>query len=124
MLCGTPPCQPERPTCTSLRLEEGIHRIYGRLPNDKVDIWGLCVFLRGQHGCEADAVDNAQMYPRAIESVLESFYMDDGLTGVDSMEEVVHLQRQLHRQFSGVGFTLRKWKVNKRDFLGHVAQEL
>ena len=71
-----------------------------------------------------NALDNAHTYPQAIQSVLDSFYVDDGLTGADSIEEAVYLQKQLHRLFSGAGFTLRKWTTNKPDILAHVAQEL
>ena len=71
-----------------------------------------------------NALDNAQTYPQAAQSVLESFYVDDGLTGLDSVEEAVHLQKQLHKLFSGSGFTLRKWKTNEPDVIAHVAPEL
>ena len=50
--------------------------------------------------------------------------MDDGLTGEDSVEEMVHLQEQLHILFSATGFTLRKWKTKKTQRSAHVAMEL
>ena len=71
-----------------------------------------------------NALDNAQKYPRAAQLVLESFYVDDGLTGVDSIEEAVHLQEQLQILFLGAGFTLHKWKTSEPDILAHVAPEL
>ena len=71
-----------------------------------------------------NALDNVHTYPQAAQTVLDSFYVDDGLTGADSKEEAVHLQKQLHLLFSGAGFTLRKWKTNEPDVLEHVAPEL
>ena len=71
-----------------------------------------------------NALDSVQMYPQAAWSVLESFYMDDGLTGTDSFEEAVQLQEQLHLVFSGTGFTLHKWKTKEPDVLAHVAPEV
>ena len=44
--------------------------------------------------------------------------------GADSVEEAVHLQKQLHLLFSGAKFTLRKWKTNEPDVLAHVAPEV
>ena len=73
-----------------------------------------------------NALDTAQTYPQAAQLVLESFYVEDGFTGADPIEEAVHLQKQLHVQllFSGTGFTLRKWKTNEPDVLAHIAPEL
>ena len=70
------------------------------------------------------ALDNVHMYPRGVQSVLESFYVDDRLTGAGSIEEALYLQKQLHRLFLGAAFTLRKWKTNEPNVLAHVTQEL
>ena len=53
-----------------------------------------------------------------------SFYVDDGLTGADSVEEAVELQKQLQDLFSQGGFLLRKWNSNDPIILQHVAPEL
>ena len=37
-----------------------------------------------------------------------SFYVDDGLTGADSVPEAIELQRQLQDLFNKGGFLLRK----------------
>ena len=42
-------------------------------------------------GVKQNALDNAQTYPQAAQSVLESFYVDDGLTEADPIEEAVQL---------------------------------
>ena len=69
-------------------------------------------------------MENEQTYPQAARSVLESFYVGDGLTGANSIEEAVLLQKQLHLLFSGAEFTLCKWKTNEPGVLVHVAAEI
>ena len=47
-----------------------------------------------------NAKDFAHQYPLATKAVNESFYVDDGLTGADSVEEAIELQGQLQALFS------------------------
>jgi hypothetical protein len=53
--------------------------------------------------------------------VEKSFYVDDGLTGADSIEESIELQREL---FSKGGFLLHKWNFNQPTVLQHIPSEL
>ena len=55
-----------------------------------------------------NAIDFALEYPQAMNAVEKSFYVDDGLTGADSIEKAIELQRQLQHLFSRGGFLLRK----------------
>ena len=71
-----------------------------------------------------NATDLAHKYPLAAKAVDNSFYVDDGLTGADSTEEAIKLQKQLHNLFSQGGFLLRKWNSNDPVVLQHVAPEL
>ena len=57
-----------------------------------------------------NAVEHAEELPLAASAVFESFYVDDGLVGADSVEGAVNLQKQLQELFSCGGFLLRKWK--------------
>ena len=50
-----------------------------------------------------NALENVHTYPQAARSVLESFYVDDGLTGANSIGEAVQLQKQLHLFFWAPG---------------------
>ena len=47
-----------------------------------------------------NATDLAHKYPLAAKAVDESFYVDDGVTGADSTEERIELQKQLQDLFS------------------------
>ena len=52
---------------------------------------------------------NTLDFAMAVDVVNRAFYVDDGLTGADSTEEAIKLQRQLQDLFSHGGFLLRKW---------------
>ncbi len=71
-----------------------------------------------------NALDFALEYPQAASAVEKSFYVDDGLTGADSMEEAVQLQAQLQKLFSKGGFLLRKWNSSETAVLDHIPLEL
>ena len=70
-----------------------------------------------------NALDFALEYPQAVTAV-EKSYVDDGLTGADSIEEAIQLQKQLQELFSRGGFTLRKWNSSEAMVLQHVEPEL
>ena len=55
-----------------------------------------------------NATDLALKFPLAYNAVRRSFYVDDGLTGADSVEEAVELREQLQSSFTRGGFLLRK----------------
>ena len=59
-----------------------------------------------------NVLDFAMDYPLAFDAVNKAFYVDDGLTGADSTEEAIELQRQLQYLFSHGGFLLCKWNSN------------
>ena len=71
-----------------------------------------------------NATDYAQEYPLAAKAVKESFYVDDALTGANSQEKAMQLQRELQELFSHGGFLLRKWNSNDSVVLSHVPPEL
>ena len=56
-----------------------------------------------------NALELSLKYPKAAEAVSTSFYVDDGLTGADSIEEAIKLQQKLQELFQRGGFLLRKW---------------
>ena len=40
-----------------------------------------------------NAIDHISEFPLAAKAVLTSFYVDDGLTGADSIDEAITLQK-------------------------------
>ena len=63
-------------------------------------------------------------YPLAAKAVNESFYVDDGLMGADSLEEAIELQNQLQELFMKGGFLLRKWNSSNPAMIEHLPSEL
>ena len=53
-----------------------------------------------------NASDYALEFPLASQAVKESFYVDDGLTGADTIEMATQLQQQLQKLFDKGGFLL------------------
>ena len=71
-----------------------------------------------------NAVLHERSHPRAALAVHESFYVDDGLTGANSIPEATSLQNELQELFELGGFLLRKWKSNEPAVLRHLPSEL
>ena len=47
--------------------------------------------------------------PLASMAVHQNFYVNDGLTGTDSISEAIAMQTQLQELFTKAEFLLRKW---------------
>ena len=65
-----------------------------------------------------NAADFAHEYPLAAKIVDEAFYVDECLTGADSIEERIELYRQLQALFAKADFLLRKWNSSSPSVLG------
>ena len=64
-----------------------------------------------------NALDNAKSHPLAAQAVIDSFYVDDGLTSTTSISNAKKLQSELQQNFALGGFVLRKWKSSEPSFL-------
>ena len=71
-----------------------------------------------------NAINLAAQFPLAAQAVHQSFYVDDALTGANSVEEAISLQKQLQELFQHGGFTLRKWNSSNPSVLRQVPKEL
>lgn len=69
------------------------------------------------------AEDDGAQYPQAAEALRRDFYMDDVLTGGNSIEEVTELQTQLSALLIGGRFELRKWRSNEPRTLSRLSEE-
>ena len=70
------------------------------------------------------AEDNEAKFPLAAKVVRESFYVDDGLPSLQTKQEAILLQRQLHDLFATGGFKLHKWDSNSTEVLNSIPQEI
>ncbi|KAB0804414.1 hypothetical protein PPYR_01384 [Photinus pyralis] len=63
------------------------------------------------------AIDNEESYPKTAQIIKNSFYIDDLLVSVDTIEEALQLYKELTVIFSTAGFQLRKWSSNNQRIL-------
>ena len=69
-------------------------------------------------------IDHHKEYPQAVKAVLEPFYVDDTLSGVNSIRDAIELQGQLQELFDTGGFTLWRWKSSKTEVTKHIPPQL
>lgn len=63
------------------------------------------------------ADDDAQKYPLAADVIANEMYVDDVLSGSNSIERAQEIQKQLIDMLSGAGLTLRKWSSNDQTLI-------
>ena len=88
-------------------------------------IWSVCLLLHLQLTwlCDKMQLNHISEFPLAAEAVLTSFYVDDGLTGADSIDEAISLQKQLQTLFTKGGFLLRRWNSNTPSVVEQINPE-
>ncbi|XP_062538614.1 uncharacterized protein LOC134206888 [Armigeres subalbatus] len=69
------------------------------------------------------AVDEATAYPLESRALSEDTYMDDVITGSNTVEDACELQKQLSEITGKGGFRLRKWASNSPKVLEGLSQE-
>ena len=69
-------------------------------------------------------MDHELSYSQAAQAIFESFYVDYGLTGVDSVEEAIELRERLQELFSLGGFELKKCKSSEATVTSSIPSSL
>ncbi|XP_036347314.1 uncharacterized protein LOC118756670, partial [Rhagoletis pomonella] len=73
------------------------------------------------------ALDAGDAYKGISDVITRDFYMDDLLTGSDSLHDLITLQKDVAFVFSKSGFELRKWATNcrpLRERIPHVSKQV
>lgn len=119
-----------------VRVNEGdwdLQRILWRsYPLDDIKEWQLTTVTYGMAASPFLAVralqqlarDEQHSHPLAASVVLRDFYVDDLITGCDSVDEAMFLQRELCSLMACGGFELRKWSSNCNETLQSIPVEL
>ncbi|GFS48734.1 integrase catalytic domain-containing protein [Trichonephila clavipes] len=68
------------------------------------------------------AMDEANNFPLAAPVVLSDCYMDDILSGSESIEDVIELQHQLKEMFKTAGMHLHKWSGNLPEITSNLQE--
>lgn len=63
------------------------------------------------------ALQNKERYPDASKIILRDFYMDDLITGADSLGTLIQLKEEIIEILEGGCFQLRKWLSNDAEIL-------
>ncbi|XP_015123483.1 uncharacterized protein LOC107045664 [Diachasma alloeum] len=63
------------------------------------------------------ARDEAQNFPRASKLLLRDFYVDDFISGADSLDELITIRDDMIALLSRGGFVIRQWSSNHRSAL-------
>ncbi len=70
------------------------------------------------------AESSHESHPQASNAILNSFYVDDLLSGASSISEAKNIQEELCDLLKSAGMNLRKWRSNCLDFRNSIPQEL
>lgn len=68
-------------------------------------------------------LSNQDCFPTTVEKAIKGTYIDDVITGADTVEEAKELRTQLSEIFASGGFHLRKWASNSTAALAGVPEE-
>lgn len=63
------------------------------------------------------AYDHGEAYPLAADRVLKDFYMDDLLTGCETVDEGEKIYNELNEMLGKAGFELQKWCTNNEQLM-------
>lgn len=63
------------------------------------------------------AIDYKDKYPKAAEKVAKEFYMDDLMSGCETIKEGEELIKDMHELLKEGGFILQKWASNREELL-------
>ncbi|XP_015122249.1 uncharacterized protein LOC107044744 [Diachasma alloeum] len=66
------------------------------------------------------ARDEAQNFPRASKLLLRDFYVDDFISGADSLDELITIRDDMIALLSRGGFVIRQWSSNHRSALDKI----
>ncbi|XP_058176692.1 uncharacterized protein LOC131291491 [Anopheles ziemanni] len=100
-------------------------------PSEPLRVFELCTVTYGTASAPFLATkcllqfveEDGDAFPIASRIIKEETYMDDVLSGADSVEEAIEAQHQLKRLLNQGGFPIRKWCSNSLEFLQHIPVE-
>jgi hypothetical protein len=106
--------------------------LWRNLPSEKVREYQLTTVTFGTNSApylairtlQQIAFDNQFKFPLASEIILNDFYVDDLISGNETLEEALICQQQLINSLSSCGFKLRKWSSNNGNILTNIPAEL
>ncbi|KAJ0169553.1 hypothetical protein K1T71_014738 [Dendrolimus kikuchii] len=68
------------------------------------------------------AIDEGAKYPMTARRVMQDFYMDDLLTGCDTVEQGITIYNEMNELLQKGGFKLQKWSSNSKQLLDRIQE--
>ena len=78
-----------------------------RLQDEVGDFWGNVITFFGHQN---SAMHHRRLHPNVFKTEFRQFYVDDCLTGAETIEKSMSLQQQLNDMLEQSRMTLRKWR--------------
>lgn len=69
------------------------------------------------------ADDDGHLYPEAEKVLRNQFYVDDLISGHNSIDSAKHVQQTLIKLLKGGGMNLRKWSSNESELLSNLSKD-
>ncbi|XP_062533722.1 uncharacterized protein LOC134202737 [Armigeres subalbatus] len=76
-----------------------------------------CSPAAAQYVKNKNAKDYQELYPRAVEGILNNHYVDDSLESYESIHEAIEISQQMRFVHQQAGSELRNWLSNSSDLL-------
>lgn len=70
------------------------------------------------------SVDEGDKYPIGAKILAEDFYVDDCISGHNTVQEAIEASQELSKLLECGGFILQKWASNSKEFIDSVPQSL
>ncbi len=70
------------------------------------------------------AYKHSESHPEASHAILRDFYVDDYISGTNTLEDAVHLRQQLCNLLQMAQMTLRKWRTNDESLRATIPNHL
>ncbi|XP_025831267.1 uncharacterized protein LOC112904716 [Agrilus planipennis] len=67
------------------------------------------------------AIENRETYKNASQVIENDFYVDDLLTGCESIEQASELVQDVSKILSAAGFELRQWNSNSKQIISNIS---
>ncbi|XP_050072670.1 uncharacterized protein LOC126560760 [Anopheles maculipalpis] len=90
---------------------------------DVVTFGSTCSPATAQYVKNRNAKEHAEKFPRAVEGILESTYVDDFLDSFGTTEEACRVSNEVRKVFSNGGFELRNWSSNSAEVIKHLGEQ-
>lgn len=105
--------------------------LWRKSPNDPIKTYCINTVMFGmQHALHSAvrsmrqcALEGTQLFPEASKVALRDFYVDDLITGADTEDMAINLQRQMKNLMSTGGFPIKKWSANNWTVISAIDNE-